>query len=133
MDSWQEIDEIVSKKKANKGDLEKAVSILLQLPVSGPVAKDIVETLMKLHYTACSRYFEGVAKGLDDEGLAVVVDAFTADKQFRDVRPQSFLYPKGYGAVIALLEGGKFRFALPVLNVILEKSEKKGQITDECL
>lgn len=130
MDSWQEIDEIVSKKKVGKRDQDKAIRILLQLPVSANAAKDIAETLMKLHFSACSEYFEGAAKKLDDEQLVFVVNAFTADEQFQGVRPQSYLYPKGYSAAISLLEAGKFRFALPILNAIIEKSEKKGQITE---
>ena len=131
METLYELNAICAKKDLSRDNRKKAVAILMEL--SGDVinAKQVAEYLMKLHYSVCLAYFDK-AVTLREEKLTAVVEALRANEQFQKDKPQNFLYPKGFGSVLALAKASKYELAFSVLNYILTQAEKSGQFADGC-
>jgi len=132
LEALQVLNEICSKKDLSKDNRKKAVAILLKLSDDINNAKQVVEYLMKLHYSACSTYFNQAATELSDEQLTAIVGAFRANEQFQKEKPQNVLYPKGFGSVLSLTKAAKYELAFSIFNCILLRSESGSQFAEGC-
>ncbi|MDL2233238.1 hypothetical protein LJC63_06625 [Ruminococcaceae bacterium OttesenSCG-928-L11] len=132
MEALQALDEICAKKDLSNNNRKKAVAALLEMSNDINNAKQVAGYLMKLHYSACPAYFNRAATELANEQLAAVVEAFRANEQFQKDKPQNFLYPKGFGSVLALAKAAKYGLSFSILNYILLRSENGSQFADGC-
>lgn len=135
MEAIKVLEDVLTKnvKITSKENKKKAVDALTALFTESNDPKQVVEYLIKLHYSVCQTFLEEFCTSASDEQITVVAEALVADEQFKKGNPNNIRHPKGLSAVLALASKEKYQPAFFVLLNILSYAEKSDGFSDGCI
>ena len=121
---------VKTANNTSKKNRKTAVDALIVLLMENNDPQQVIEYLLKFHYSVCQSFFEELCTAASDEQVALVVEMLLGNEQFVKVKT---LYPKGFAAVFALASKEKHQSAFLVLIKILSVAEKTDGFSDGCV
>jgi len=131
MEIINELERILLKSTSNisKANRKKAADYLCILFERKADLSQIVDYLIKFHYSVCQLFFEKISLSTTDDDVLKITEVFINSEQFKNDKLNKIRFTKGFASVLALAKGGKYQAAFLVLNEILAYSEKDGKFT----
>lgn len=131
MEIINELERILLKSTSNisKANRKKAADYLCILFERKADLSQIVDYLIKFHYSVCQLFFEKISLSTTDDDVLKITEVFINSEQFKNDKLNKIRFSKGFASVLALAKGGKYQAAFLVLNEILAYSEKDGKFT----
>lgn len=134
MEVIKELD-VLAKTASNTSNKnrKRAVEALSVMFAETNDPKQVVEYLIKFHYSVCQAFLEEFCSSASDESISAIAEALVDNEQFKKSNPNNIMYPKGLSAVLALASKEKYQPSFMVLLRILSQSEKSDGFSDGCV